>query len=225
MPAAGRVHTRRDVLVGLVAGVALSGCATGRRILGLPGTAATADDSITLYPFRRDDVDALGVPALGVTIENSQPGLMLLTRYMVDDGLHWESTNRYSLVTRAGRIVATRGFRRDLQATRFMTEDPLAQQPPHHAGSLVRSVSLVPGDHRAVSCHSRLQPQDEAFVVILEREYRALRVTERVEVNRWQWSTENTYWIEVNSGTVIRSIQQVSPDGPRIVIDLLKAPA
>ena len=240
-------HTRREFLAGLLGGVALTGCASTRRFFGVPEKTVATDDNITLYPFRRQDIEALQVPCLGVALGNSTPGIMFLTRYEVDHGLHWESTNRYGLVTRAGRIVATQGLRRDLASTRFVSPDPLAEFAPAltpalsqrergedgglslpetgAAGLLVRRLDLVPGDHQDVSCISRLEPRGEEFLTILERTYRALRVTERLEVGRWQWKAENTYWIEVNSGSVIRSIQHVSPDSPRIIIDLFKAPA
>ena len=319
-------HTRREFLAGLLGGVALTGCASTRRFFGVPEKTVATDDNITLYPFRRQDIEALQVPCLGVALGNSTPGIMFLTRYEVDHGLHWESTNRYGLVTRAGRIVATQGLRRDLASTRFVSPDPLAEFAPAltpalsqreremdgglsqrergedgglsqrerdgglsqrereidgglsqrekgedgglsqreraktksplplgeaarsagegglsqrerdmdgglslpetgAAGLLVRRFDLVPGDHQDVSCISRLEPRGEEFLTILERTYRALRVTERLEVGRWQWKAENTYWIEVNSGSVIRSIQHVSPDSPRIIIDLFKAPA
>jgi hypothetical protein len=123
------------------------------------------------------------------------------------------------LTTRAGRVVATHGLRRELVATRFETPDPLAESALAAGGSLQRRVDLAPGDHRDVHYASRLMSAGEGFVTILERSYWALRITEEVTVRRWQWRVRNTYWVELSTGTVIRSIQHYAPDSPVIVID------
>jgi hypothetical protein len=208
-------HSRRQFLL-VLGGLALAGCARGRPWLASDGNP---DDAVTVYPFRRADIEALNVPAIGVTLGDSVPGVMFLSARLADNGQRWESTNRIGLTTRAGRVVATHGLRRELVATRFETPDPLAESALAAGGSLQRRVDLAPGDHRDVHYASRLMSAGEGFVTILERSYWALRITEEVTVRRWQWRVRNTYWVELSTGTVIRSIQHYAPDSPVIVID------
>ncbi|HXG29835.1 MAG TPA: YjbF family lipoprotein [Nevskiales bacterium] len=214
--------TRRGFLLAL-ASAALAGCARGRPLAGTAG--AVAGGGTTRYPFSRADIEALRVPCIGVTVGETLPGVMFLTRYEADHALRWESSNRISLVTRRGRIVATHGLRRDLAATRFATEDPLLESAPPARAGLTRQVDLVPGDHRDVVYRSTLEAVGEEFVTVLERTHRTVRITEVLTVRRWQWRALNTYWLEPDSGTVIRSIQHLAPDSPPIVIDHFGVPA
>jgi hypothetical protein len=216
-------HSRRQFLLAL-GGIALAGCARLRpQPAGEP--PVSADGSLTRYPFRRTDIEALNVPSLGVTLGDAVPGAMFLTHRETGHAFRWQSSNRIGLTTRGGRVIATRGLRRDLVATRFETPDPLAESALAAAGPLLRRLDLAPGDNTDVRYESRLATAGEEFVTILERSYRALRITEEVTVRRWQWRALNTYWVEVSTGQVIRSIQHYAPDSPVIVIDHFGVPA
>ncbi len=213
------LHTRRELLIAL-AGAALLGCTRGRSVAA--GLGATGD-SITHYPFSRADIETFG-RCLGVTLGDGVPGIMFLTRHEGAD-LRWESTDHISFVTRNGRLVATRGMRRDVAVTHYAAADPLVAIPTEASGAFIRHVDLTPGDHRAVRYESRLEPVGEQFLTVLERTYRTARFRETLEVKRWQWRIDNHYWIDLDSRAVIRSIQHIAPDSPSLTIDLLGSDA
>ncbi len=212
----------------MAACASLAACARTRpdslAAASLHGTQVHGTD-ITIYPFRREDIENLGVPCIGVTLGDSIPGVMFLTHYEVDNAYRWSSNNHYSMVTRSGRIVSTKGMRRDLQATRFSSTDPLQELPLMGTSSLGRELDFIPGDNVAVGYVSRLEEKKEEFLTILEQTYSTVRIEEVVEVQRWSWRVTNTYWMNKADGNIIRSVQHISPDLPRVVIDLFRAPA
>jgi hypothetical protein len=50
-------------------------------------------------------------------------------------------------------------------------------------------------------------------------------VDEKLSVSRWQWETQNSYWVDANTGFVWKSLQQYSPDLPPIQIEIYKPAA
>lgn len=212
------LHTRRHVLLGL-AGASLAGCAR------YPFVGLRDGTPVTSSALSRDYIDALGTPCIAVTVgEDSAPGLMFLTHYDGDD-LRWESTNRVRFLTRSGRLIITRGLRRDLIATRYDTADPLLNTDPRRAvGAFTRVVSLTPGDHLDVRYESVLTIGQEETLTILDAPVQTTQILETLTVARWSWRTENIYWMETSTGLIRRSIQHIAADMPAITIDLLRPP-
>jgi hypothetical protein len=61
-------------------------------------------------------------------------------------------------------------------------------------------------------------------VTILDYKYELIRVIEKIENTTINWKYENQYWVDPEDGFVWKSIQQIAPNVPPIVIEITKAP-
>ena len=62
-------------------------------------------------------------------------------------------------------------------------------------------------------------------IEILEREYDVILIKEIVENKRIQWKHENLFWVDAETGFVWKSLQQIAPNVPPIVLEITKAPS
>lgn len=168
-----------------------------------------------------DPVEARSLPyatmeaKLGVV----PPALVVLGR--VDGGdLHWITADQIALVTRAGRLVKTAGFDRDLLKTQFFGPHLVPQAAA--SGITIRLVDLEFRSLYGIPLESRWSVGPREVIDIRGVPVTATRYTEACSARGVDWEFENEFWCD-EAGVVWRSLQHFSPGVPPLQLAILKA--
>jgi hypothetical protein len=205
----------------LAAGCAAPGSIPGRFDALRLAVQGPPDPQIT-----REQVERLPYASMRARFGRGPASLLVLGRYAGDE-LHWISADRSVIATRAGRVVRTVGFPRDLKATQGIGEDPLARGLHRLEGRTesLRLVDLEPGDLYQVPVRSVFRIADETEIETLGRTRRTLHVIEEGEAAQLGWAFVNHYWAEPGTGFVWESVQSTAPGQPAVHIEVLKPAA
>ncbi|MEX2644468.1 MAG: YjbF family lipoprotein [Acetobacterales bacterium] len=217
---------RREFLVGIAA-LSLGGC-------GISRSFDRASDAFDFWwngmegvEVSRAQVAQIPYATILAKIGRGPQSLLVLGRIDALD-LHWISADRNVFVTREGRLVKTVGLPANLVHTRLAGPDPLttgAAVRASEAAGLVRYVDVMPGNYFDAGVAARYEPVGEERIEILELQYDCIVVRERNEVPIMDWSHENRFWIDTDSGFVWRSLQHFAPGTPPVEINITKPAA
>lgn len=157
---------------------------------------------------------ALAEPEFGTSPNNPQP-----------IQLKWLSNDQGMLVTEHGRLVKTLNLPSgNLLASQSTFTDPLAQglhlaQTPKH---WQRQVDWQPGNHFGYHLNSEFSNQGKAVVLINNTPVETLHFTEHVTVESLALRFDNDFWLDPQTGTVLKSRQKLAPGLPYVEMTLLK---
>lgn len=222
-------YPRRKVLLAMAASAGLSGC---KAPMGLDyGTLKDiAEISVGLKdPPGITLEQAAGVPyaSIGFRIGRSSEGMLILAGQTGSD-LLWTSAEHIAIVTHNGRIVRTGGLRWNLAETQFATSDPLDTNLGRNSpseGSFQRLVDLRDVHKFAIEITSRFTLVGKQKIDVLGTELETVAYTETCVADQLDWTFQNSFWIDTDSGLVWRSKQYVHPNLDPITIETLRPPA
>lgn|SRR6185295_17195037 len=213
--------TRRHVLAMLGAG-ALVRCGSNPDI-----DVASVRQLISRTAQPRDVTreQAAQVPfaTIGVRVDGGAQTMLVLATDTGGD-LLWTSAARVALITRGGRILQSAGFRENLAATRFQDGDPLMRNGPPLAPPSLRFVDLPEAGGYSLPVEGTYSTEDIVTINILGTPLRTIPVVETNRCTPLEWTFQNIFWRDANSGFVWRSSQTISPKGPVLEIEVLRPP-
>ena len=88
-----------------------------------------------------------------------------------------------------------------------------------------RMISLSNPEVRALEVIVKTANLGKTNITILEREYEVILFKEIITNRKIGWVHENLFWVDSDTGMVRKSIQQISPNVPALVIEVTKAPS
>ena len=86
-------------------------------------------------------------------------------------------------------------------------------------------ISLSNPEVRALEVTVKTANLGKTNITILEREYEVILFKEIITNRKIGWVHENLFWVDSDTGLVRKSIQQISPNVPAIVIEVTKVPS
>lgn len=129
----------------------------------------------------------------------------------------WMSADRAVIVTEAGRIVKTIGLygdnlagvnrRQQTQSSWQVTYDWMPKYRYGYHGIALQT------------------PSGEEKLTTPVKQYETQKITETVKFDAIDSQIVNTYWKDINTDRVIKSIEQLGPEMTTIELTLLKVPA
>jgi hypothetical protein len=129
------------------------------------------------------------------------------------------------LATRKGRIVKSAGLPETLANTIFVGPDPIITRGANQWDAPVparRFVDIEPGAHYGITIASTIERIGVEEIEILGRRHQTILLRERAYAAHLDWSFENYFWLDMETGFVWKSIQHVTPSLPPIEIETLK---
>lgn len=174
-------------------------------------------------PFTPEYIENLPYATLTAKIGRGQRSLLVLARY---DGLNllWASANESALVTRNGRLIKTAGLERNLLDTQGISEDPIVSGRSNFEGKFLRTVDLDTGRY-GIPIESNFDIQEQATIQILNKEHNTLVIREKNRAQSLHWNFTNTFWLDINTSFVWKSIQHFDPSTPPVEIQITKPAA
>ena len=173
----------------------------------------------------REQAGAIPFASLGVAIGRNDEGLMVLG---LDEGERQEWYARTQMLAmNNGRIVQSQGFPYNLSRLEVRRGDggtiPTGGSPPIGADySLVadyRDLSLIGA---GAACRST--DTGEESIEILGTSLTTRHVVEDCRIAVIDWSFENEFWVDPDTGFVWQSSQYVHPKLPRVTFRVLRPP-
>lgn len=221
------VLTRRNLLQGLAATASLSGCSSLSPSLDLytssfrGGKTAHGD-----YPMSAEQIQKLPYATLGVQVGINSRGVMVLANAQ-DSDYTWVSADGVIFVTRAGRLIRTRGLKRDLTEIDWSANDPLALflRGRELQSAAAGGQSLKLPAEGPVPFEARYAMVGQTSLQVLNEQIPTQLIEERLNFPTWRWAVTNRYWIETQRPIVRKAVQQFCPELGPIELVTLKAPA
>ncbi len=218
----------------------LCGAALFSAAPGLAGCSSNPDASYTEYyraarqglsqtlgtrRVSRAEVAALARPGMGYRVNGGAQNLLALASDTEGD-LLWTAKNNIAILTRGGRIVRTVGLPRDMALATPREGDTI---PPPAAALTAPFTTARLADFPGVSAYNvpltcRTSAAGRETIIILDEPHQTVRADETCSSAGLGWSFVNRYWIEPQSGLVLRSLQHIHPDGETVETELFARP-
>ena len=173
----------------------------------------------------REQASAIPFASLGVAIGRNDEGLMVLG---LDEGERQEWYARTQMLAmNNGRIVQSQGFPYNLNRLELRLRDG-GTIPTRGAPPVGTDYSLV-ADYRDLSligtgATCRSADTGEESIEILGTSLTTRHVVEDCRIALIDWSFENEFWIDPDTGFVWQSRQYVHPKLPRVTFRVLRPP-
>jgi hypothetical protein len=205
-------------------------------IFGLSGCSVTPTLDLMTHSFpslkgpKKSPISAASIAAipystLGVSVGSFSPAVMVLA-HIDGEELTWVSSDRAVLVTRHGRLIRTKGLKRDLLGTEFIGPDPLMSDswPDDEGQSGAKfNMNLNRENESGIGVISSFsEPKPDVTDTLLNGRVQLLRVDEKIVVHQWRWETTNSFWMKTDGG-IVKSRQQFCPEVDPITMEPLKA--
>ncbi|MGL5469916.1 MAG: YjbF family lipoprotein [Shewanella sp.] len=215
--------------------LSLSGCS--QRISALNDTVKLAfwgNEDVVLTP---EQVSANPYASIYVKIEDTaqafvvlafaEPKISLSSVKNAPEALElkWLSADKGMLVTVNGRLVKTHNLLMgNLSAVESNEPDPLLLGL--HLSSTpktwTRTLDWQPGYHYGYQAKSEFKLISDENILINGTPTQALHFSENVSVDALNIQYQNEFWLDPQTGSVIKSHQKIAPNLPFIDITLLK---
>lgn len=213
--AIGREWGRRGVLgAGLT--VALAGCNGAIVKIGGAVSKQFYDDDPGVKP---EQVQAIPYSSLVARVGTGPTSILVLGAVQGEER-HWFSADKAVIVTKNSRVVRTANFPSDLAHTSFFDQDPISGRIPVSSQTVLRrQIDVVPGDFFGINITSHFvigaQPEP---LTLYGNAYNAIKIVENCKADQVAWEFTNTYWQDVNSGLICKSVQHYVPSAPPLEI-------
>ncbi|MEO3678863.1 YjbF family lipoprotein [Rheinheimera sp. FR7-31] len=174
------------------------------------------DVNLTLQQVREARSDLMYV-------RHGERSLAAMALLRLEGGQHkWVSADNALLIIEHGRIVRTVGFSNDLLYLTNIQSDQIRDiRRINPATDWLRLADWQSGEY-GYAIRSRFSLPTDETLEFFGRSFNTIRITENVSYTspanffRPDDSWQNMFWYEANSGTLIKSLQQLSPFTERL---------
>ena len=222
------MYSRRSLLsLGITTSFGVVGCAQQTLQLVKNSYESPKSDS-DAFGSSRERIRSLPLASMGVRLGESPRFISVLAT--VNEGRYtWASADERLFVTKAGRLIQTRGLDCDLVATSWLEEDPLlkiASTGVVPAPGVYRKIELRGDTHRQadISVESKFEIHGDQTIVVLGEPKQTIKISERSRIRRWRWESHDQFWIDPSSLTIWHSYQTFSPEVGAVELEILKKP-
>lgn len=177
-------------------------------------------------PIDRQAVENLPYATIAAKIGDAPRAVLVLGRYEGRE-LHWFAANNVALAFRDGRLIQTAGLAPDLTAAFSSYVDPIANHPQRlQPGTPYEWEIEIDGQpRRNVVIKSNFFAEATETIVIADISYDTLRLREEASAIGINWTFENYYWVDIDTGFLWQSRQHTLPGEKPIEVQVLKPAA
>jgi hypothetical protein len=225
-----QILSRRKLIrrLGVAGAACVAGCSHNSTLDLMRASFFGPSTGTAGYPATPEQIADLPYATLGVKIGDGPAAVMVLAQQQGGE-LVWASQDRVVFVTRGGRLIQTIGLTRDLARTDIVGNDPLSkisdQTVSLSSTPLTELVDLHSPDELSVPVRATLSILGTETIEIMGRPRATVHVLEALSVDKWTWTANNHYWVDIHNHRVWRSVVQFCPQVPPIRLELLKPAA
>lgn len=179
------------------------------------------------YPISRDLVNSIPYASLKLKIGKGPAGLLILESK--NEGLNtWVSADGVSIIEKDGKIVRTIGLTNNVIGLRSLQEKTfmdLIKLSPSSQSINTEYLSLDNPEVFEMKLDCYVLIEGEEAIEILDKEFSLIHIS-RVKENKFlRWKVKDHFWVDPIDGFVWKSIQNIAPNLPPVLIEVTKRPA
>ena len=176
------------------------------------------------FPITRELIDNIPYASIRLKIGKGPAGLLILENKERKKNT-WLSADQVTIVEREGKIIRTLGLTNNLTSIRphrvnFIDFVKNKDNPIYKS-----FISLDNPEVFELELNVKVFSKGLEEIEIVGKKYSLIHFTEEKENRYLRWKSKDHYWVDPEDGFVWKSIQNIAPNIPPIVIEVTKKPA
>lgn len=198
----------------------LVGCSTTTyNTLSTIKQAALGDSDVVVS---MSQVENLPYASAYIRVGDNPQAFVVLAFADKNGNLSWMSADHTLFITHAGRIIKTVGLENDLMLLSSASRDPLKSTHIDHPVSWRFQAEWAKDYVSGYTLLSQIKTVKEVTLPILDKKYDTWLLEESIELEHSGEGWQNRYWVDSQTGAILKSEQQLGPHLPVIEMTILK---
>ena len=137
----------------------------------------------------------------------------------------WLSADQVTIVEREGRIIRTLGLTNNLTSIRPQSVNHVEFVKNKDSPIYKSFISLDNPEVFELELKVKVLNKGLEEIEIVDKKYSLIHFIEEKENRYLRWKSKDHYWVDPEDGFVWKSIQNIAPNIPPILIEVTKKPA
>ena len=176
------------------------------------------------FPITREVIDNIPYASIRLKIGKGPAGLLILENKERKKNT-WLSADQVTIVEREGKIIRTLGLTNNLTSIRPQSVNYFEFIKNKDNPIYKSFISLDNPEVFELELKVKVLNKGLEEIEIVDKKYSLIHFIEEKENRYLRWKSKDHYWVDPEDGFVWKSIQNIAPNIPPIVIEVTKKPA
>ena len=176
------------------------------------------------FPITRELIDNIPYASIRLKIGKGPAGLLILEIKERNKNT-WLSADQVTIVEREGKIIRTLGLTNNLTSIRPQSVNHVEFVKNKDNPIYKSFISLDNPQVFELELKVKVLNKGLEEIEIVDKKYSLIHFIEEKENRYLRWKSKDHYWVDPEDGFVWKSIQNIAPNIPPIVIEVTKKPA
>ena len=176
------------------------------------------------FPITRELIDNIPYASIRLKIGKGPAGLLILETKERKKNT-WLSADQVTIVEREGKIIRTLGLTNNLTSIRPQSVNHVELVKNKDSPIYKSFISLDNPEVFELELKVKVLNKGLEEIEIVDKKYSLIHFIEEKENRYLRWKSKDHYWVDPEDGFVWKSIQNIAPNIPPIVIEVTKKPA
>ena len=176
------------------------------------------------FPITRELIDNIPYASIRLKIGKGPAGLLILENKERKKNT-WLSADQVTIVEREGRIIRTLGLTNNLTSIRPQSVNYVEVVKNKDNPVYKSFISLDNPEVFELELKVKVLNKGLEEIEIVDKKYSLIHFIEEKENRYLRWKSKDHYWVDPEDGFVWKSIQNIAPNIPPILIEVTKKPA
>ena len=176
------------------------------------------------FPITRELIDNIPYASIRLKIGKGPAGLLILENKERKINT-WLSADQVTIVEREGKIIRTLGLINNLTSIRPQSVNHVEFVKNKDSPIYKSFISLDNPEVFELELKVKVLNKGLEEIEIVDKKYSLIHFIEEKENRYLRWKSKDHYWVDPVDGFVWKSIQNIAPNIPPILIEVTKKPA
>ena len=176
------------------------------------------------FPITRELIDNIPYASIRLKIGKGPAGLLILENKERKKNT-WLSADQVTIVEREGKIIRTLGLTNNLTSIRPQSVNHVEFVKNKDSPIYKSFISLDNPEVFELELKVKVLNKGLEEIEIVDKKYSLIHFIEEKENRYLRWKSKDHYWVDPEDGFVWKSIQNIAPNIPPILIEVTKKPA
>ena len=176
------------------------------------------------FPITRELIDNIPYASIRLKIGKGPAGLLILEIKERNKNT-WLSADQVTIVEREGKIIRTLGLTNNLTSIRPQSVNHVELVKNKDSPIYKSFISLDNPEVFELELKVKVLNKGLEEIEIVDKKYSLIHFIEEKENRYLRWKSKDHYWVDPEDGFVWKSIQNIAPNIPPILIEVTKKPA
>ena len=176
------------------------------------------------FPITRELIDNIPYASIRLKIGKGPAGLLILEIKERKKNT-WLSADQVTIVEREGKIIRTLGLTNNLTSIRPQSVNHVELVKNKDNPIYKSFISLDNPEVFELELKVKVLNKGLEEIEIVDKKHSLIHFIEEKENRYLRWKSKDHYWVDPEDGFVWKSIQNIAPNIPPILIEVTKKPA